>query len=60
MGSQGLEQVSTAPERAGLWGRVAGLIQRRPVPVLAATVAFLLAAAAFVTLPPSSAAAAAP
>jgi RND superfamily putative drug exporter len=38
---------SEAPERAGLWGRVADLIRRRPVPVLAATVAFLLAAAAF-------------
>jgi putative drug exporter of the RND superfamily len=36
-----------APERAGLWSRVAGLIRRRPAPVLAATVAFLLAGAAF-------------
>jgi RND superfamily putative drug exporter len=36
-----------APERAGLWDRVAGLIRRRPAAVLAATVAFLLAGAAF-------------
>ena len=38
---------SEAPEQAGLWGRVAGLIRRRPAPVLAATLAVLLAAAAF-------------
>jgi RND superfamily putative drug exporter len=36
-----------APEQGGLWGRVAGLIRRRPAPVLAGTVAVLLAAAAF-------------
>ena len=36
-----------APEQAGLWGRVAGLIQRRPVPILAGTLACLLAAAGF-------------
>jgi RND superfamily putative drug exporter len=38
---------SEAPEQTGLWGRVAGLIRRRPAPVLAATVAVLLAATAF-------------
>jgi RND superfamily putative drug exporter len=38
---------SQAPEQAGLWGRVAGLIRRRPALVLAGTVAVLLAAAAF-------------
>jgi RND superfamily putative drug exporter len=36
-----------ASEQAGRWGRVAGLIGRRPGPVLAGTVAFLLAGAAF-------------
>ncbi|HEV3503988.1 MAG TPA: MMPL family transporter, partial [Actinomycetes bacterium] len=36
-----------APEQAGLWGRVAGLIRRRPAPVLAATLAALVAGAAF-------------
>ena len=36
-----------ASEEAGVWGRVAGLIRRRPTPVLAATVALLLAGAAF-------------
>jgi putative drug exporter of the RND superfamily len=36
-----------APDEAGLWGRVAGLIRRRPAPVLAATVAVLVAGAAF-------------
>jgi RND superfamily putative drug exporter len=41
------QAASEAPEQAGLWGRVAGLIRRRPVPVLAGTVAFLLAGAAF-------------
>jgi RND superfamily putative drug exporter len=38
---------SEAPEQAGLWGRVAGLIRRRPAPVLAGTVTLLLAGAAF-------------
>ncbi|HEX2157877.1 MAG TPA: MMPL family transporter [Actinomycetes bacterium] len=38
---------SEAPEQGGLWGRVGGLIRRRPVPVLAGTAAFLLAGAAF-------------
>jgi RND superfamily putative drug exporter len=38
---------SQAPEQAGLWGRVAGLVQRRPVPVLGGAVALLLAGAAF-------------
>jgi putative drug exporter of the RND superfamily len=36
-----------APDQAGLWGRVAGRIQRRPVPILAGTLACLLAAAGF-------------
>jgi RND superfamily putative drug exporter len=36
-----------AVERAGLWDQVAGLIRRRPAPVLAATVAVLVAGAAF-------------
>jgi putative drug exporter of the RND superfamily len=36
-----------AAEQARLWGRIAGLIRRRPAPVLAATVAVLLAGAAF-------------
>jgi RND superfamily putative drug exporter len=38
---------SPAPEQAGLWGRVAGLIRRRPAPVLAGTVAVLVAGAGF-------------
>ena len=38
---------SEAPEQAGLWGRVGGLIRRRPAPVLAGTVAVLLAGAGF-------------
>jgi RND superfamily putative drug exporter len=36
-----------AAEQAGLWGRVADLIRRRPAPVLAATLAVLVAGAAF-------------
>jgi RND superfamily putative drug exporter len=41
---------SQAPEQAGLWGRVAGLVQRRPGPVLGGAVAFLLAGAAFLPM----------